>query len=436
MLYASQTRAKDELAKQLAVSPVAVLQGLSGSGKSLVAEQVITESFEGGRAVDEYRAGFQIDSLKEKVAQNLRVVLLSGTANSSYVSKQFNSAVPIVTMGCMTAEEVEGWMDALTPPLEDGERLLMRTYGLAVPLLLEHLSHHRPLTEISAVPMCTAYLQRIIEQNQLAGDDLQEELGKILEKFGAGPVPERILSTLSDCLMARFTHTPMSVLSTALTQGKELPTPETLDIFTRYEEWLRLVKDEPNFNLFIRNIPDPEKALNEIGYADFLSGEDTLLKRFVMAGHRKGATFYDNGKFGSFREQMSTMHESLDSYIFEALLRTARASGVQASVTLEESQFGGGERPKAELTDAPKALFVHKHDHDHNVVMPVAYTFECYLQQAGIPYVISYNKETFRYDPVTKTYEPVDTPKINYYQEAYGARWAAEEPWPDDEPES
>lgn len=68
--------------------------------------------------------------------------------------------------------------------------------------------------------------------------------------------------------------------------------------------------------------------------------------------------------------------------------------------------------------------------------MPVAYTFECYLQQAGIPYVISYNKETFRYDPVTKTYEPVDTPKINYYQEAYGARWAAEEPWPDDEPES
>lgn len=427
MLYASQIRAKDELTQCLATSPACVLQGLSGSGKSLVAGQVIAEGFKGGRAVDEMRAGYEIERLKEMVAQNLRIVILSGTSNSSNVTKQFDSAVPIVTMGCMTAEEVEGWMNSLTPPLEEGERSLMRTYGLAVPLLLEYLSHRRPVTEITVIPLCNAYLQGVVEQNGLGGKELPENLRQILAGFGASVPPDSIVQSLQNCAMARFGETPMSLLGTKLSHGEELPTPETLDIFTRYEEWLRLVKEEPNFNLFIRDLPGAEKALAEIGYVDSLTGEDTMLRRFSMADHRKGATFYDNGKFGGFREQMSTLHEAFDNIIFQGLLGMARASGVQASVILEESRFGDRERPKAELIDAPNALYVHKHDHTHSVVMPVAYTFECYLQRAGIPYVISYNKETFRYDPATKTYEPIDTPKVDYYKEAYGARWAAED---------
>jgi hypothetical protein len=134
---------------------------------------------------------------------------------------------------------------------------------------------------------------------------------------------------------------------------------------------------------------------------------------------------------------MSTVGDSGDSYVFEGLLRTARASGVQATIALEESRFGGRERPKAELVDAPQALFIHKHDHTHSVVMPVAYTFECYLQRAGTPYVINYNDQTFTYDLATKTYKKVEMPKIDYFTEAYGSRWADEEPvdW-DEEPDA
>ena len=426
MLYAAQRQAKDELAQHLAVSPVAVLRGLSGSGKSLIADQVLSEGYQGGRTVESFRVGFDIDELRDAIAKQLRVIILSGDSDAGYLSEYFEPAPPVVMVGCMSHEEVESWMDAVTPPLEPQERSLMHDYGLRVPLLIEQLSHRRPVTHISAIPLCTAYLQSVVEQNHLGGDQLQSELREILQQFGAGPVPEHILATLSSCQIARFSHTPMSVLSAALSQGAELPTPETLDIFTRYEEWLKRVKDEPNFNLFVREMTDAARVLEEIGYADFLIGQETLLKRFTMAGHRKGTTFYAD-QYAGFREQMSTVGESGDCYVYEGLLRTARASGVQASVTLEESHFGGRERPKAELVDAPHALYVHKHDHTHNVVMPVAYTFECYLQRAGISYVISYNDLTYRYNPTTKSYELIDTPKIDYYEEAYGARWAAEE---------
>jgi hypothetical protein len=265
VLYASQRQAKEELASQLATSQVCVLQALSGSGKSLVADEVVKEGFPGARTVESGRVSLDIDELREAIAKELRVLVLSGSSDSTYLSQYFDAAPPIVTMKCMSPAEVEAWMDAVTPPLQPQERALMRSHGLGVPLLLEHLSHRRPLTDVAAIPLCTAYLQGVVEQNALGGEERADDLKRILEQFGAMPAPESILPTLSDCEMGRFTHTPMSVLSAALITGKELPTPETLELFARYEEWLALVKDEPQFNLFIREFPDAERILEEIG---------------------------------------------------------------------------------------------------------------------------------------------------------------------------
>jgi hypothetical protein len=426
VLNASQSEAKALLEEHLRQSPVAVLQSLSGAGKSLVAGEIIKEQYPEGRAVDTAVLSMRIEEIQELVARSIRVIVLSSDESRSVAATKSLGveAVPVI-MRCMTPEEVEGWMDAITPVLEESERALMLEYGLGVPLLLEHLAEYRPVTRLSAQSQCTAYLQRMLKTYGCSPKNDHAELRAILAQYSDFAAPADALAPIVSRYSSWGKQTPMSVLGEALIQGNSLPIPQSPDIFRIYQEWLERVKDEPNFNLFVSDMPEAARFIDEIGYSDFSETRNPTLKRFVHAGARKGAAFYKGPYTGGFRAEVLNLDESSFSYLYEGATRVMRASGVAATLTLGDSF--GREVPVLGTGDAPNPFVLHKHDHTHSVVMPVAYTVECWLQQAGIPYTISYNDVLFAYDPATRTYAPLTAEKVSYFEELYRERWAAEE---------
>jgi hypothetical protein len=146
----------------------------------------------------------------------------------------------------------------------------------------------------------------------------------------------------------------------------------------------------------------------------------------MFADARKGTTFYSRECDGVMSEQMNHNSDSLDGWLCEHILELARSSGIDASI---EKGKGWGDQKviNVRLPALSSPLYLHKHDHTHGVVMPVAYTVECALQQRNMPYTVRYNDVLFRYDPQTKIYEPLQTVKADYWQELYAQQTVAEE---------
>ena len=208
----------------------------------------------------------------------------------------------------------------------------------------------------------------------------------------------------------------MTTLHSRLRPGLELPTPASLQIFELYEQWLRDHPDEPDFDVFVQEVSEAEALLEGIGYCQHAK-RDATLKRFIFADARKGATFFA-GRFGGFSRQMDNSTTDSDSYLYPIILKLARASGMNAKLGTKE--VFQREVCVLELDGSQNSLYLHKHDHTPNDVMPVAYTVECALQQLGVPYIVQYNRKSFRYDPQKKYYEPVEAANVDFFRERYG----------------
>ncbi len=221
-----------------------------------------------------------------------------------------------------------------------------------------------------------------------------------------------------------------------LSQGRQLPTPQAQDIFTRYDEWLNrpkpegeVSKEEPSFDIFVRDMPDADRLLKEIGFCEN-DPEDGLLRAFkVVIDTRKAIVYHGMSPYG-FRLKMWKLPQDKDTDIDAGILQIARASG--ANVALKQETHFGRDAVRIRLEDAPNALYLHKHEHSDPLVMPVAYTIECRLQEAEIPYTVRYNRVLFRYNPEDKKYEKIEAPVVDYFEELHPDAPPMDEHWLDD----
>ncbi len=178
MLYPSQLQAKAELTEILEHSMVCVLQGMSGSGKSTVGEQVIADYFAiNGRTIEEDRVSFEVDRLIRLMVNRARVIVLSPVgSNPSFLSGHLRTIPPVVKMRCLAPNEVESWMDTVEPALTEEERALVRTYSLGVPLHIERFCRRRPVMHSSVFSQCCVHLQQIVNKCCLSGKNRNGEL--------------------------------------------------------------------------------------------------------------------------------------------------------------------------------------------------------------------------------------------------------------------
>ncbi len=415
VLFPSQTQAKDALNTCLDRGQMAYLQGLSGTGKSFIAQQALSERE--GLIVESRGVRDRVVEIRNAVECKVRVVILAqpGT-NTADMAENIGVPSQTVKVRGLSAVEIGAWLDGVHPACSPEEREYIFRYSLGVPLLIERLCVQRPVTRASALTQCVVYLQDLIEECHLGGKDRDDRLRQILGEYTNVPVPDDVLLRLADCESRRHRGTPMSTLHSRLLPGSELPTPATLQIFDLYEEWLHDHPDEPSFDVFVRQVPDAEAFLEDIGYRSHPDPAATL-KRFIFADARKGATFY--GRSGRpFSRVMDNSTSDSDSHIYPVILKLARASGTNA--TLGTKEVFGRETCVLNVDDSQDSLFLHKHDHTPWDVMPVAYTVECALQQLGASYIVQYNRKTFRYDPHKKSYEPLEAADVDFFRELYG----------------
>lgn len=430
MLYPSQQEATDLLKQRLAENRGAVvLQGLSGAGKSRIAKEATAgepEPF----ILDIGMTEFRTEELRAAAVRKCRIVIL---AHPLWPLERLEQKVTVhpdtLRVRGLSQAEVSSWMDEAETALSAGERQLVLTYSLGFPLLVERFLAHRPVTREAALPQCAAHLQKIF--SQYPGD---EKLAHALAEYTDFQAPEDALALVGEPEEFGVANaTPISLLQSCLSGGAELPVPATLQLYEIYQEWLSAHRDEPNFEVFIQSMPDAAQFLDHIGYSDLGRFGENELERFSRADARKGATFYPRNADGVMDEQLNNNSDSLDAWVNEHMLVLARSSGVEAKADLQT--IFDRDVVKIQMPGSPSPLFLHKHDHTPLDVMPVAYTFECALQARGVPYTASYNGKLYRYDPQKKAYEPLETVKVDYYPEVYGARWASEpqDDWDDPE---
>jgi hypothetical protein len=423
MLYPSQEVAQESLRHSLSTHEISILQGLSGSGKSLVAEDVMADGDRGIIMECGEVNMTNLDRIKDAITAKLRVVLLAQPETDfSYIHEHVSADTGGVHMRSLSAADVETWMNGVQPELSPDERDCILEYSLGIPLLIDVLCKTRPITRTSALPKCAVYLQTMIETSFLAGSDYKEKLQTILADYTDFVVPTDVLAMLAEHRMTRGTNTPLSLLHTKLSPEKELPMPSSEQLLDVYAQWLEHAPKEPSVNIFVPNMPEPKQVLMEIGFSDEANEKTSLLSTFLLLSNlQKGTTFYAEPGL-PFMQQMSTFMR--DNYIDDSLTTMARTSGV--TVTLKRSEFNP--RRINVNVDSATALFLHKHEHTQNEVMPVAYTVECYLQQKGIAYTVQYNEKMFRYDPTLKTYEPLTVEKVDCWKEIFDKEDASENP--------
>lgn len=367
--------------------------------------------------VESKDADARLAQIKGAVAENVRVVILAqaGT-NTTNMAADVGVTPQIVKVRGITAEEANAWLDGIEPACLLEEKECILRYSLGVPLLIERFCNQRPITQASALPLCIIYLQNLIEECHLGGEDRNEKLRQILSEYSDFAIPDDALSKLADCKWARRTNTPISTLHSLLNDGAELPTPVSLQIFELYEEWLRNHADEPSFDVFVQDIQSAEEVLENIGYCECPDRTATL-RRFIFADARKGATFFAR-RGENFSRKMDNSTTDSDSYLYPIIMKLARTLGMNAQLGTKE--VFGREVCELQLDGSQKSLFLHKHDHTPRDVMPVAYTVECALQHLGVAYIAQYNDKLFCYDPQKKSYEPVDAKNVDYFRELYG----------------
>lgn len=370
----------------------------------------------------------RLDDIMQLQRDEMRMIILAQPhTDITRLMVDKNVSVNVVGIKCLTPEEVRQWMDTISPALSDDERSCVLEYSLGIPLLLERFFQHRPITSASAFSQCAVYLQEIVEQSFLGGERRNQDIEVIIAKHTHFSVPHSILSRLADCKNARIKDTPISLLQSKLCPDAEFPVPATLQLYDLYQDWLNTRREEPFFEVFVESMPDAEHFLETLGYCQFPDPAiDQELRRFMFADARKGATFYSREGDSVMREQMNHNSDSLDGWLREHILELARSSGMNASLEREKG-WGDREFINIRFPALSSPLYLHKHDHTHRVVMPVAYTVECALQNRNVPYTVRYNDVLFRYDPQTKIYEPLETVKADYWQELYEKQSVAEE---------
>ncbi|MDB4978209.1 MAG: hypothetical protein JWM56_395 [Candidatus Peribacteria bacterium] len=431
MLYPSQERTREALAKDIDSHQFTILEGLSGSGKSLITSKAIAGSGYQVSVMEGSDVLRRPEGIRQLIGGQIKAVILAQpSVNAGAFDKKLGMSLPALKVRCLSADEVMSWFDSVEPALLPDEREYILKYSLGVPLLIERFLANRPVTQPAGIVQCVAYLQNIIDECFLARKSRNEELQQIIATYTDFGIPSDVLSVLCDCEEARRKTNAIGTIHSRLATNKEIPTPQSLQLFSLYDTWLERHPDEPSFDVFVRDVPDAEKLLEEIGYCSH-PDKQALLRRFVGADARKGATYYSNPRFNiDFGRQMDNYSASDDAYLPKSILTLARAAGVTAS--LKVKKIFGQDIPVVQLPEAPTALFVHKHDHTPRDVMPVAYTIECALQKAGVPYAVRYNNAAFIYNPEKTSYNPLETPKINSYRELYGDLTDNDE-WPDEE---
>ncbi len=427
MLYPSQAAAKDLLKQSLGTNPISVVDGMSGAGKSTVVQAAFAET-QPGMDIESSRVHTRLAEVRTAVANGIRVVILTPPGGAVSVPAEFESA-PRMTVRNLNASELNAWMNAVEPSLQPEERDIIVRYSLGVPLLVERLCKARPITQAAGFAHCVIALQQVIESCHLGGQERIPRLQEVLSRYTDFLPPDDVLPMLADWEHARKRSNAVSILNRRLYQGKEMPVPATTQLFALYDAWIERKPDEPTFDVFVEHAENAEALLGVIGYCQHPQN-DTVLSRFIMADARKGATYYQ--QFGRFGRQMDNRTSDNESETVEAILSLARAGGLEATVKMET--IWQREVPRVQLPQHVSPLYVHKHDHTPDDVVPVAYAVECGLQQAGLSYVVRYDKQVFRYDPTTKTYGSLEPVRVDYFTEVYGelpdegpAPWDVEE---------
>ncbi len=370
---------------------------------------------------------YRIDEIKAAMQKQTRMAVLM---HPGFTPESVGNGIVMhpdaVQIRCLTSSELMTWLDTAKPKLSTHERELILTYSLGVPLLLERFLTHRPVTLERVLPQCAAYIQGVVDQCTFALDFGDMQLRDAISRYSYFSVPDDVFPLLSDAKSVRVGHTPIALLQSKLKPEAELPVPATLQLYDLYEEWLKTVRNEPFFEVLVEAMPDAEQFLEKLGYCEFPDPcIDQDLSKFVYADARKGATFYAQQNDGVLKVRMNKNSDSMDGWLRAHILELARSSGIEAQ--LERSEVWGREEVSVRVPSLSSPLYLHKHDHEHAAVMPVAYTVECALQNKGMSYTVRYNDAMFRYDPQTKTYGPIQRVEADYWKELYGKEWEAEE---------
>lgn len=432
MQFPSQEASQAQLLESAQNNPLTLLEGLSGAGKSLIAEQVASTTQSEVIEAGEIRS--RLDDMRdEQKRAMMKLIILAHPDSLARFTGGEDLALNTVQVKGLTEGEVMYWLGTIEPALNSEEIELIMKYSLGIPLLIENMCKRRPLDDSRAFVLCSQYANSIIESSTLTGNDFIEKLQGIVARFTHFKIPDDVIANLStEGMLSTPEKSPISLLRSCLRREKALPEPATLQIFELYTQWMEDRPEELKFDMFLQHCPDAEKVLAEIGYCQYPEWNGTLLDVFSRADARKGATFYP--RFGgSMIAQMDLLGESCERFLLNNLLTLARASGAQAKHHATKPEWSDRYVHSIETPEYPSPLYIHKHDHYQHDVVPVAYVLECYFQSKQMPYVVSYDRKLFRYDPKKKMYEPLTVEKWADSMDEQFAGMPQEPDWLDEE---
>lgn len=425
MLFPSQRRAAEQLRQRAdAGAGAVVLRGLSGVGKSTVAEFAVAAP---RQIVDAGYLRTEVHALRQAVADGVRTVILA-QPHDDVKGSGITTHPQEVHLGGLSASELHAWLDGHTPLLHPDEHACIAQYCLGIPFLVERMLVARPITPAAARIFCAAYLQSLIDQSSLYGDDYCDQLSAVLRgETGVANVPDDVLPLLASAQPFGAAARPLQLLNQRLHPSCTLPFPESAQLFSLYQTWLVEHPHEPTFDVLVDHIQSPEHLLEALGYCEFPERRTALLSAFIMADTRKGAVCAPDTRGPQMHYQLNHAGECSVDWMNARLLELARASGIDANVATLPSSYGKPQIAIA-IPSLSAPLYMHKHDHTPSAVMPVAYTIECELQRRGLAYSVRLSDRSYRYDPARQTYADLPKLDVQYFHEAHG--------WPlDDLPE-
>lgn len=420
MLFPSQQRAADALRTRTdANAGAVVLRGLSGMGKSTVAEHALQPHEH--VVLDAGMPRKELLALRDAVARGVRSVLLA-QPDQPLDSIDAPLHPEEVRLQGLLPQEVDAWLEQCSPALTPEERVMVQTYSLGVPLLLKRILSQRPVAANTAYVECAAYLQTALDNlaTDDAGDIEAQVRALVAREMHVQALPEDILRLLcSKVFFSEKQRKPLALLTSRLNRGAQMPIPRSPQLLELYEIWSSEHPNEPAFDVLVDHVQNAQEFLDRLGYAEVPNMRTALLGAFVLADSRKGAACAPDQWSTDMRYQLNNSGGGgSENWMNARLLELARASGYESRPV--KSNTFGREQILITIPGLPSPLYIHKHDHTPSMVMPVAYVIECELQRLELSYSVRLSDRSYRYDPRSQRYADLPKLHVKYFHEAHG----------------
>lgn len=407
-LSSSQQQAVDTAKALFATeedSPVLLIEGLSGFGKSLVVEEIRKHVREDFRLVvfDSDFETFMIDDreINDRGNQNPakpgrfsgddKVVFLSNIGQGLYnwnteacqpehreLMEEAGVDLHRLQLTPLNAEEIQEVIRELRPQATDQECELIQSYSHGIPLLVNRMCQHlAPIDEEAAKDIWSLYLVGYLSRSrylEVSHQALVDILGDVFSLDG--------LKEIVDHSSYGQASGNMKKLGRGLQRIKHpYPRcPQTMKLYRRDQNLGEITIYTPSLT--------KEEVAVDLGWRAFARGytreekKDSRLAICGADGRKMSAYFSENGEddeFDAFVDDMSSLYWSLFVEKFPKSLNLVHQKGT----TVFQS-------------------------HDHSGLMGnqyvMGYTTETWLQGEGKEYLVSYYFETERWKGKVETY--------------------------------